>query len=97
MRRVARSPPWPAEQVEHVLRIQPPAAGRVSHSFNRCCPALLRFVCSGSAARRARAALAGLAAGRAGEFATVDPTLATLLGREPITVDTVLREHLSKG
>ncbi|WEO93408.1 NAD(P)H-binding protein [Streptomyces sp. FXJ1.172] len=36
------------------------------------------------------------AASRAGEFATVDPTLATLLGREPITLGTVLREQLSE-
>jgi uncharacterized protein YbjT (DUF2867 family) len=36
------------------------------------------------------------AASRAGEFATVDPTLATLLGREPIALGTVLREQLSK-
>ncbi|MGA5451191.1 SDR family oxidoreductase [Streptomyces umbrinus] len=35
------------------------------------------------------------AASRAGEFATVDPTLATLLGREPITLSTVLRKELS--
>ncbi|WP_328498536.1 SDR family oxidoreductase [Streptomyces sp. NBC_00414] len=34
-------------------------------------------------------------AARAGEFATVDPTLAALLGREPITMGTVLRERLS--
>ncbi|MFE9555270.1 SDR family oxidoreductase [Streptomyces sp. NPDC006703] len=36
------------------------------------------------------------AASRAGEFATVDPTLASLLGREPIALGTVLRELLSK-
>ncbi|MGI3229042.1 SDR family oxidoreductase [Streptomyces sp. GTA36] len=35
------------------------------------------------------------AASRAGEFAAVDPTLATLLGREPITLSTVLRKELS--
>ncbi|GAA4621072.1 NAD(P)H-binding protein [Actinoallomurus vinaceus] len=35
------------------------------------------------------------AAGRAGEFAAVDPTLATLIGREPIALGTVLRERLS--
>ncbi|MER5462403.1 NAD(P)H-binding protein [Streptomyces sp. NPDC002668] len=35
------------------------------------------------------------AASRAGEFATVDPTLAALLGREPIALSTVLREQLS--
>ncbi|MFG3280543.1 NAD(P)H-binding protein [Streptomyces sp. NPDC048111] len=37
------------------------------------------------------------AASRAGEFSTVDPTLATLLGREPVAVEAVLREHLSQG
>ncbi|MFE3258097.1 NAD(P)H-binding protein [Nocardia sp. NPDC059091] len=35
------------------------------------------------------------AAARAGEFATVDPTLAELIGREPIGFDMVLREALS--
>ncbi|MER7196293.1 NAD(P)-dependent oxidoreductase [Streptomyces sp. CB01635] len=33
-------------------------------------------------------------ASRAGEFATVDPTLANLIGREPTSLSTVLREHL---
>ncbi|MEU9011262.1 hypothetical protein AB0D12_16055 [Streptomyces sp. NPDC048479] len=33
------------------------------------------------------------AASRAGEFAAVDPTLATLLRREPTTLATVLREQ----
>ncbi|WP_328551506.1 NmrA family NAD(P)-binding protein [Streptomyces sp. NBC_00358] len=37
------------------------------------------------------------AAGRAGEFAAVDPTLATLLGREPVTLEAVLREQLPDG
>ncbi|WP_329126726.1 SDR family oxidoreductase [Streptomyces sp. NBC_01465] len=35
------------------------------------------------------------AAARGGEFATVDPTLATLLGREPVSLQSVLSEHLS--
>ncbi|MFD9192619.1 SDR family oxidoreductase [Streptomyces phaeochromogenes] len=35
------------------------------------------------------------AASRAGEFAAVDPTLATLLGREPIALSAVLRKELS--
>lgn len=35
------------------------------------------------------------AAGRAGEFAAVDPTLAKLIGHEPTGFDTVLREALS--
>lgn len=37
------------------------------------------------------------AASRAGEFASVDPTLATLLGHQPVDLRTVLREHLSAG
>ncbi|MFF3410496.1 NAD(P)H-binding protein [Streptomyces sp. NPDC002742] len=37
------------------------------------------------------------AASRAGEFAAVDPTLATLLGREPVALGTVLRERLTNG
>ncbi|GAA0987041.1 NAD(P)H-binding protein [Acrocarpospora macrocephala] len=36
------------------------------------------------------------AASRAGEFAAVDPTLTTLLGRRPTTLDTVLREQLPR-
>jgi hypothetical protein len=35
------------------------------------------------------------AASRAGEFAATDPTLATLLGREPTTMAAVLRAELS--
>ncbi|MFE9427554.1 NAD(P)H-binding protein [Kitasatospora sp. NPDC006697] len=37
------------------------------------------------------------AAARAGEFATVDPALAALLGREPVGVGEVLREALAQG
>lgn len=36
-------------------------------------------------------------AARAGEFATVDPTLAALIGREPTALGAVLSEHLSAG
>ncbi|MFD7541444.1 MULTISPECIES: NmrA family NAD(P)-binding protein [unclassified Streptomyces] len=36
------------------------------------------------------------AAAEAGEFATIDPTLAELIGREPITLEGVLRDHLAK-
>ncbi|WP_406135312.1 SDR family oxidoreductase [Streptomyces sp. NBC_01089] len=36
------------------------------------------------------------AASRADEFTAVEPTLATLLGREPLTLRTVLREHLAQ-
>lgn len=35
------------------------------------------------------------AAARAGEFSAIDPTLATLIGREPISMETVLRERLA--
>jgi hypothetical protein len=35
------------------------------------------------------------AASRAGEFATADPTLASLIGREPSPLRTVLREQLA--
>lgn len=37
------------------------------------------------------------AAARAGEFATVDPTLAELIGREPRSLRAVLGEHLATG
>ncbi|WP_406150093.1 SDR family oxidoreductase [Streptomyces sp. NBC_01012] len=37
------------------------------------------------------------AAARAGEFSALDPALATLIGREPATLDAVLRERLSEG
>ncbi|MER7841330.1 NAD(P)H-binding protein [Streptomyces sp. NPDC096040] len=36
-------------------------------------------------------------ASREGEFATVDPTLAELIGREPVSMRTLLRERLSDG
>ncbi|MFJ8750912.1 NAD(P)H-binding protein [Streptomyces sp. NPDC102441] len=36
-------------------------------------------------------------ASRAGEFATVDPALATLIGREPVAVNAVLREQLANS
>ncbi|MFD9001425.1 hypothetical protein ACFV0T_10710 [Streptomyces sp. NPDC059582] len=51
----------------------------------------------GVPAEAAEQLLGIFAAGRAGEFATVDPTLATLLGREPVSLNTVLREQLSRG
>ncbi|MGV4981162.1 NmrA family NAD(P)-binding protein [Streptomyces sp. NRAIS4] len=36
-------------------------------------------------------------AARAGEFTTVDPALATLIGREPVTMEAVLRGRLSSA
>ncbi|MGW2053885.1 SDR family oxidoreductase [Streptomyces sp. NPDC001840] len=54
-----------------------------------------QLVSNGAPAETADQLLGIFAAGRAGEFAAVDPTLATLLGREPIALDTVLRTHLS--
>ncbi|CAL9646790.1 Quinone oxidoreductase 2 [Streptomyces sp. enrichment culture] len=49
----------------------------------------------GMPATVARQLLGIFAAAREGEFATVDPTLAALTGREPVSVETVLREHLA--
>jgi uncharacterized protein YbjT (DUF2867 family) len=54
-----------------------------------------QLVGRGVPAEAADQLLGVFAAGRAGEFAAVDPTLATLLGREPIALGTVLREQLS--
>ncbi|WP_067806317.1 SDR family oxidoreductase [Nocardia beijingensis] len=51
----------------------------------------------GVPAQRAAELVGIFAAARAGEFATVDPALATLLGREPIGLRTVLRERLAGG
>ncbi|MER7452643.1 SDR family oxidoreductase [Nocardia beijingensis] len=51
----------------------------------------------GVPAQRAAELVGIFAAARAGEFATVDPALATLLGREPIGLRTVLRERLADG
>lgn len=49
----------------------------------------------GAPAETADQLLGIFAAARAGEFADVDPTLAALLGREPVALSTVLRERLS--
>ncbi|MEU9061893.1 hypothetical protein AB0D13_24295 [Streptomyces sp. NPDC048430] len=51
----------------------------------------------GVAAETADQLLGILTAARAGEFATVDPTPAALIGREPVTAGAVLRERLSNG
>ncbi|MHC3469181.1 SDR family oxidoreductase [Streptomyces sp. 7R007] len=50
----------------------------------------------GVPAERAEQLLGIFAAARAGEFSAVDPTLATLLGREPRTLAEVLRERLPR-
>jgi NAD(P)H dehydrogenase (quinone) len=49
---------------------------------------------SGVPAETADQLLGIFAASRAGEFAVVDPTLTTLLGRDPIPMSSVLREQL---
>lgn len=56
-----------------------------------------QLVAGGVPAEMAGQLLSIFAASRAGEFATVDPTLATLLGREPVTFRSVLRQRLSAG
>ncbi|HEY3481328.1 MAG TPA: SDR family NAD(P)-dependent oxidoreductase, partial [Streptomyces sp.] len=53
------------------------------------------LVGAGVPAETADQLLGIFAASRAGEFAAVDPTLGTLLGREPIALGAVLREQLS--
>lgn len=47
----------------------------------------------GLPAETAAQLLGVFAASRAGEFAAVDPALTALLGRPPVSVETVLREH----
>lgn len=54
-----------------------------------------QLLSNGVPAEAADQLLGIFAAARAGEFAAVDPTLATLLGREPLALSTVLREQLS--
>jgi NAD(P)H dehydrogenase (quinone) len=53
-----------------------------------------QLIARGVPAEAADQLLGIFAASRAGEFATVDPTLATLLGREPVPLGAVLREQL---
>jgi uncharacterized protein YbjT (DUF2867 family) len=53
-----------------------------------------QLVGHGAPAEAADQLLGIFAASRVGEFADVDPTLAALLGREPIALGTVLREQL---
>ncbi|MGW1492308.1 NmrA family NAD(P)-binding protein [Streptomyces sp. NPDC002402] len=54
-----------------------------------------QMVSRGVPAEAADQLLGIFAASRAGEFATVNPTLTTLIGREPITMGTLLRERLA--
>ncbi|MER5884907.1 NmrA family NAD(P)-binding protein [Streptomyces sp. NPDC001941] len=56
-----------------------------------------QLVGQGLPLERADQLLGIFAAARAGEFSAVDPTLATLIGREPRTMADVLREQLSKS
>lgn len=55
-----------------------------------------RLVSDGVPGEAADHLLGIFAAGRAGEFSAVDPTLADLIGREPLTLEDVLRAHLSR-
>jgi NAD(P)H dehydrogenase (quinone) len=55
-----------------------------------------QLITHGAPAEVADQLLGIFAASRANEFATVDPTLAKLIGREPITMETVLRETLAE-
>ncbi|MEU8703037.1 hypothetical protein AB0C61_36370 [Streptomyces sp. NPDC048680] len=49
----------------------------------------------GARAETADRLLGIFAAARAGEFSAVDPTLAALIGREPLSMSSVLHEQLS--
>jgi NAD(P)H dehydrogenase (quinone) len=55
-----------------------------------------QLITHGAPAEVADQLLGIFAASRANEFATVDPTLAKLIGREPTTMETVLRETLAE-
>ncbi|MGP3751698.1 NmrA family NAD(P)-binding protein [Streptomyces sp. IBSNAI001] len=58
----------------------------------------LEQVVGGGVPRETAEQLLGIfTAARADEFATVDPTLAKLIGREPVALRAVLREQLSNG
>ncbi|MFE6038573.1 SDR family oxidoreductase [Streptomyces sp. NPDC056452] len=56
-----------------------------------------QLVSNGVPAEAADQLLGVFAAARVGEFAAVDPTLAALLGREPLTLSAVLRGQLSSN
>ncbi|MFG2959876.1 NAD(P)H-binding protein [Streptomyces sp. NPDC048291] len=56
-----------------------------------------RLVAGGVPAETADQLLTIFTAAREGEFATPDPALAQLLGREPVSVRTLLRERLAQG
>ncbi|GAB3465437.1 NAD(P)H-binding protein [Streptomonospora sediminis] len=56
-----------------------------------------QMVANGVPAEAAAQVLGIFAASRAGEFAAVDPTLEKLIGRAPITVETLLREQQAAG
>ncbi|MFE2373697.1 SDR family oxidoreductase [Streptomyces sp. NPDC059398] len=56
-----------------------------------------QLVGHGVPAESAQQLLGIFEASRAGEFTAVDPTLATLLGREPLGLRTFLREELTPG
>jgi NAD(P)H dehydrogenase (quinone) len=56
---------------------------------------LKRLTAGGVPAVAAGQMLGVFAASRAGEFAAADPTLANLLGREPVPLRAVLRAHLA--
>ncbi|MFF5009880.1 SDR family oxidoreductase [Streptomyces phaeochromogenes] len=93
------TPPLTAAQAltfDDIARLATDATG---HAITRSTAPDDRFrqqlVGRGVPAEAADQLLGIFAASRAGEFAAVDPTLATLLGREPITLSAVLRKELS--
>ncbi|MFJ8857526.1 NAD(P)H-binding protein [Streptomyces sp. NPDC102451] len=77
------------------------ATGLTGRTFTRVTAPdgqFLEQMVGGGAPRETAEQLLGIfTAARAGEFATVDPTLAKLIGREPVALRAVLREQLSNG
>jgi len=95
------TPPLTASRALTFAEIAGLATGITGRRFSRIIASDAEFreqlVGHGAPAEAADQLLGIFAAGRAGEFAAVDPTLAELLGREPITFESALREKLADG
>ncbi|GAA1371601.1 NmrA family NAD(P)-binding protein [Streptomyces beijiangensis] len=93
------TPPLTAGQAltfDDIARIAAEITGRTVTRTTAPDDAFCReLVGRGVPAQAADQLLGVFTAGRAGEFAAVDPTLATLLGREPLSMAAVLRKQLS--
>jgi NAD(P)H dehydrogenase (quinone) len=89
------TPPLTAAQALTFVTSRPsPPTSPDAPSPGSACPTTSSVVGRGVPAEAADQLLGIFAASRAGEFAAVDPTMATLLGREPTSLTTVLRDQL---